>query len=49
MKYIQDHALDCGFHEVFTSWAYDPKKIAHVPTTVLRASALRYDEVKLLK
>jgi ABC-type transport system substrate-binding protein len=49
VKYIHDHALDCGFHEQHTTWSYDPKKINGAPTTVLRPSALRYDEVRLVK
>lgn len=47
VKYIHDHALDCGFYEQDSTWAYNPKTIAEPPTTVLRPSALRYDEVHL--
>ncbi len=46
-KYINDKALDCGFFAQHTTWAYDPKKTDQPPTTVLRASTLRYDEVRL--
>jgi ABC-type transport system substrate-binding protein len=46
-QYIHDHALDCGFFRQETTWAYNSKKIANLPTTVLRPSALRYNEVKL--
>jgi ABC-type transport system substrate-binding protein len=46
-QYIHDHALDCGFFRQETTWAYNSKKIGNLPTTVLRPSALRYNEVKL--
>lgn len=44
-QYIHDHALDCNFYLQPTHWAYNPKKLDKVPTTVMRPSALRYDEV----
>jgi ABC-type transport system substrate-binding protein len=47
IKYINDHALDCGFYEQHSTWAFNPKKMDDAPTTVLRPSALRYDEVRL--
>jgi ABC-type transport system substrate-binding protein len=46
-KYIDDNALDCNFYLQPTHWAFDPKKMDKVPTTVMRPSALRYDEVVL--
>jgi ABC-type transport system substrate-binding protein len=46
-KYIHDNALDCNFYLQPTHWAFDPKKIDKLPTTVMRPSALRYDEVVL--
>ena len=47
VKYIEDEALDCNFYLWKTIWAFDTKKLKQVPTTVMRPSALRYDEVKL--
>jgi hypothetical protein len=44
-KYIHDNALDCNFYLQPTHWAFDPKKIDKLPTTTMRPSALRYDEV----
>lgn len=47
-RYLHDHALDCGFYVRQTVWAYDSKALAGLPTTVMRPSALRYDEVRLV-
>ena len=47
IRYIEDHALDCNFYLWKTAWAYDKNKLDGVPTTVMRPSALRYDEVGL--
>jgi peptide/nickel transport system substrate-binding protein len=44
-KYIEDNALDCNFYLQPTHWAYNPKKLGKLPTTIMRPSALRYDEV----
>jgi peptide/nickel transport system substrate-binding protein len=44
-KYIDDNALDCNFYLQKTHWMFDPKKLDTVPTTTMRPSALRYDEV----
>ena len=44
-KYIHDNALDCNFYLQPTHWAFDPKKMDKLPTTTMRPSALRYDEV----
>jgi hypothetical protein len=44
-KYIEDNALDCNFFLQPTHWAYNPKKLGKLPTTIMRPSALRYDEV----
>lgn len=46
-KYIHDNALDCNFYLQPTHWAYNSKKLGKVPTTVMRPSTLRYDEVVL--
>lgn len=46
-KYIEDNALDCNFYLQRTHWAFDSKKMDAVPTTQMRPSALRYDEVVL--
>jgi ABC-type transport system substrate-binding protein len=48
-KYIEDHALDCGFYEQHTTWAYDAKKLPQFPTTELRPSYIRYEDVKVAK
>jgi len=47
-QYIHDHALDCGFFQQDSAWAYDPHKLAGLPTTYLRPSAMRYHEIRLL-
>jgi ABC-type transport system substrate-binding protein len=47
IQYIHDHALDCNFYLYNTAWGYDGTKIKDLPTTVMRPSALRYDEVRL--
>jgi ABC-type transport system substrate-binding protein len=44
-KYIEDTALDCGFYLAPTHWAFDPKKVEKLQTTVMRPSAFRYDEI----
>lgn len=49
VKYIHDHALDCGFYDNHTTWSYDPKKLVDAPTIVLRPSTLRYEDVRLKK
>lgn len=49
VKYLYDHALDCNFYLWNTAWGYDPAKIQEPPTTVMRPSALRYDEVRLIQ
>jgi peptide/nickel transport system substrate-binding protein len=46
-KYIDDNALDCNFYLQPTHWAFDPKKMDKLPTTIMRPSALRYEEVVL--
>ena len=48
-KVIEDKALDCGFYELHTTWAYDAKKLPVLPTTELRPSYIRYEDVKLAK
>lgn len=47
IKYINDHALDCGFFEMNSVWAYNAKKIAQFGTTVMKPTALRYREIRL--
>ena len=47
MKYINDHALDCGFFQMNSVWAYNPKRIAKFGTTVMKPTALRYREIRL--
>lgn len=47
IQYIEDHALDCNFYLWMTAWAYNKDHLDSLPTTVMRPSALRYDEVKL--
>jgi len=49
VKYIHDHALDCGFYENNTTWSYDPKKLVDAPTIMLRPSTLRWEDVRLKK
>ncbi len=48
VQYLYDHALDCNFYLYNTSWGYDATKVEEPPTTVMRPSALRYDEVRLI-
>lgn len=47
IQYIEDHALDCNFYLWKTVWAYDESKVEGVESTVMRPSALRYDEMRL--
>ena len=47
MKYINDHALDCGFYQMNSVWAYNPKVISNFETTVMKPTALRYREIRL--
>lgn len=46
-RYIHDRALDCGYYQWQTTWAYDPKKLDELPTIPMRPSTLRYTDVRL--
>lgn len=47
VKYINDHALDCGFYEYNTNWIYNPKRIANFASTAMKPTALRYRDIRL--
>lgn len=47
IKFINDHTLDCGFFEMNSVWAYNPKRISRFATTVMKPTALRYRDIRL--
>ncbi|WP_084516405.1 ABC transporter substrate-binding protein [Microtetraspora niveoalba] len=47
VKQIDDQALDCGFFDYTGFWAYDPKKIENVVSTVGNVATFRYREAKV--
>ncbi|TFZ04992.1 ABC transporter substrate-binding protein [Ramlibacter rhizophilus] len=48
IKVIDDEALDCGFFDYTAYWAYNPKRIGNVNSTVGDVAVFRYPEVKVL-
>ncbi|MEO3999445.1 ABC transporter substrate-binding protein [Mesorhizobium sp. CAU 1732] len=49
VKYIEDKALDCGFFEQNTVWAYNPKKVENFVPTVMKPTVFRYAEVRIVE
>lgn len=47
VAYLEDKALDCGFFEQDTVWAYNPKKIERFAATAMKPSVFRYRDVRL--
>ena len=47
IEYVHDHALDCGFFEQNTVWAYNPKRISQFGTTAMKPSVIRYRDIRL--
>jgi peptide/nickel transport system substrate-binding protein len=47
MKAIDDQALDCGFFDYTAYWAYNPKRLSNVVSTVGDVAVFRYSEVKV--
>jgi hypothetical protein len=47
MKAIDDQALDCGFFDYTAYWAYDPKRLNNVVSTIGDVAVFRYSEVKV--
>ena len=49
IKVVHDEALDCGFFDYAAYWAYNPKKIAKVVSTVGDVAVFRYADVRLAR
>ena len=47
IKAIDDEALDCGFFDYTAYWAYDPKRLSNVLSTIGDVAVFRYSEVKV--
>lgn len=47
MKVIDEQALDCGFFDYTAYWAYDPKRLSNVVSTVGDVAVFRYMDVKV--
>lgn len=47
MRVINQQALDCGFFDYTAYWAYNPKRLANVVSTVGDVAVFRYSEVKV--
>lgn len=47
IKAVDDEALDCGFFDYTAYWAFDPKRLSNVVSTVGDVAVFRYSEVKV--
>ncbi|HEV3011625.1 MAG TPA: ABC transporter substrate-binding protein [Burkholderiales bacterium] len=47
MQAIDAQALDCGFFDYTAYWAYNPKRLSNVLSTVGDVAVFRYSEVKV--
>ena len=48
MRVINDQALDCGFFDYTAYWAYDPKRVSNIVSTVGDVAVFRYSEAKVI-
>ena len=48
MKVIDEQALDCGFFDYTAYWAYNPKRLQNVVSTVGDVAVFRYAEAKVV-
>ncbi|MGH8765722.1 MAG: ABC transporter substrate-binding protein [Burkholderiales bacterium] len=46
-RVIDEQALDCGFFDYTAYWAYDPKRLSNVVSTVGDVAVFRYSDVKV--
>ena len=49
IKVIDDEALDCGFFDYTAYWAYNPRRLSNVNSTIGDVAVFRYAEVKVAK
>ena len=47
MKVVDDEALDCGFFDYAAYWAYNPKRLSNVVSTVGDVAVFRYIDAKI--
>src|SRR5688572_10415142 len=47
IRVIDEQALDCGFFDYTAYWAYNPKRLSSVVSTVGDVAVFRYGEVKV--
>lgn len=47
MKAVDDEALDCGFFDYAGYWAYNPKRVNNIVSTVGDVAVFRYIDAKL--
>lgn len=49
MKVIDQEALDCGFFDYAGYWAYNPKRLSNVHSTIGDVAVFRYRDVKVAR
>ena len=49
IKAVDDEALDCGFFDYTAYWAYNPRKLSNVVSTVGDVAVFRYADVKVAR
>jgi ABC-type transport system substrate-binding protein len=47
MKVVDDEALDCGFFDYAGYWAYNPKRVSNIVSTVGDVAVFRYIDAKV--
>lgn len=48
VAYIEETALDCGFFEQNTVWAYNPERVENFVPTLMKPTVFRYAEVQII-
>jgi len=48
LKVIDEQALDCGFFDYTAYWAYNPKKVGNIVSTVGDVAVFRYADAKVI-
>lgn len=49
IKVVDDEALDCGFFDYTAYWAYNPRRLSNVNSTIGDVAVFRYADVKVAK
>lgn len=47
MKVVDDEALDCGFFDYAAYWAFNPKRVSNIVSTVGDVAVFRYIDAKI--